>query len=596
MSSKIRVLHDTTINKIAAGEVIENPSSVVKELVENSIDAGSSDICVEISAGGRQLIRITDNGCGMNNDDALLCLERHATSKIKDINDLHTMMTMGFRGEAIPSIASISKFTLLTRPQQESQEQKTEATLIIVEGGKIIKCCSAERSPGTTIEVKSLFFNVPVRKKFQRSPTYDENEILKIMTHLSLANPQIKFQLISNQKTILSTPQEPEGTFIDLFGKRIAAVIGSDFFSALLPIDYKKENIHIRGYIGKPSYHRHNRTGQFLYINSRSVVSPLVSYAIKEGYSTALPANRFPVFVIHMSMPGDLVDVNVHPQKKEVRLRQEFSLKSTIIEAVEKALQQDCPFSSDWTFQPMPQKEEIFEPFPTPIKVFNPIPRPTMELPPLEIRTRNEEPPKKIEPQLVEVRKSVALPAVIATIPYFIIATVEKENEKQLCLIDQQAAQQRIFFDQMTNQIAPTQLQSLLIPITLELTNLETNILLSHLDEFNRLGICVKEFGQNTFIVDSIPTFFKESEIEAIILEMIDELSQFKESKIMEREKAKKMAFLASRQSFSQNKLLNLQEANALLKQLMASKDSSHSPDGKHITKELSYEALKTLF
>jgi DNA mismatch repair protein MutL len=174
MSSKIRVLDEITINKIAAGEVIENPSSVVKELIENSIDAGSSEISVEIRGGGRQLIRISDNGSGMNSDDALLCLERHATSKLKEIDDIHSLSTMGFRGEAIPSIASISKFMILTSPGKDDQ-----GTMVIVDGGKLLNCSSAVRSKGTTLEVKNLFFNVPARKKFQRSPNFDITEILK---------------------------------------------------------------------------------------------------------------------------------------------------------------------------------------------------------------------------------------------------------------------------------------------------------------------------------------------------------------------------------------------------------------------------------
>lgn len=201
MSSKIRVLSDDTINKIAAGEVIENPASVVKELAENSLDSGATEITVEIREGGRQLIRITDNGCGMSSDDALLCLERHATSKLKNVDDIEEIATMGFRGEAIPSIASISKFTLFSRPNHVEIDGQP-GTMVIVDGGKILKCCSVECAKGTTIEVKSLFFNVPVRKKFQRSPAYDAAEICRIVTLLALANPEIKFQLISNQETL----------------------------------------------------------------------------------------------------------------------------------------------------------------------------------------------------------------------------------------------------------------------------------------------------------------------------------------------------------------------------------------------------------
>ena len=234
MPSKIRVLNELTINKIAAGEVIENPSSVVKELVENAIDAGSSEIVIEIKGGGRQLIRVTDNGCGMNFDDAILCLERHATSKLREIDDIHSLLTMGFRGEAIPSIASISKFMLLT-------SDGVEATLVRVEGGQIQTHAQAVRSVGTTVEVSSLFFNVPVRKKFQRSPTYDIQEIQKMVAKLSLANPSIRFQLNSNEKPLLTTLWPTEGTFLEQLGQRIRQTLGAEFFDDLIPID--EENV-----------------------------------------------------------------------------------------------------------------------------------------------------------------------------------------------------------------------------------------------------------------------------------------------------------------------------------------------------------------
>jgi DNA mismatch repair protein MutL len=222
MSSKIRVLDEITINKIAAGEVIENPSSVVKELIENSIDAGSSEISVEIRGGGRQLIRISDNGSGMNSDDALLCLERHATSKLKEIDDIHSLSTMGFRGEAIPSIASISKFMILTSPGKDDQ-----GTMVIVDGGKLLNCSSAVRSKGTTLEVKNLFFNVPARKKFQRSPNFDITEILKVVSAQALAHPEIKFTLTHNDENLLSTNQS------GYMKERIISVLGDEFFNGL---------------------------------------------------------------------------------------------------------------------------------------------------------------------------------------------------------------------------------------------------------------------------------------------------------------------------------------------------------------------------
>ena len=382
MSSKIRVLPEDVINKIAAGEVIENPASVVKELVDNSIDAGADEIVVEISSGGRQLIRISDNGCGMIADDALLCLERHGTSKIRDIDDLFSLSTMGFRGEAVPSIASISKFTLMTCPKAEGdQPQMREGTMVIVEGGKILKACPAVRDPGTTIEVKSLFYNVPVRRKFQKSPAYDTGEILKIVSLLALANPSVKFQLISDQKMLLSTSLAKGKPFQEMFNERIISVLGADYLDDSLAVFNEKGEYRLEGVIGKPSHTRPNRTGQHLFLNQRPIWSTMISHAVREGYGTMLPTQRFPVFALHLTMPGDLVDVNVHPQKREVRLRHEQEIKQMVIGAVSQALRTcfaEPPAESFYSAEPPVSNSFIQRPFSMPDPVeFEPKPQET---------------------------------------------------------------------------------------------------------------------------------------------------------------------------------------------------------------------------
>lgn len=459
MPSKIRVLSEHTINKIAAGEVIENPSSVVKELVENSLDAGATDICVEIKGGGRQLVRITDDGCGMNADDALLCLERHATSKIREVEDLHTLGTMGFRGEAVPSIAAISKFTLLTCPQ----EQPSTGTMLIVDGGKIIKCCPAACATGTTIEVKSLFFNVPVRKKFQKSPAYDTNEILKMLSLLALGHPDIKFQLISNQQTILTTPISQAATFLDKLGERIATVLGKDFFAFTCPLEGSKGDIRLRGFIGQPTYSRHNRTGQYLFINGRGVFSPLISYTIRDGFGPSLGTNRHPVFVLHLELPGSLIDVNVHPQKREVRLRQEAILRDLLVQSVEQALQKKGLALE----VELPDLPPTFAPSPFPKYSFSQVtddesPKPSVQwnAPVLKNSYRPSPPPLYIrqepEPLLFnEPPKSPQVPRVLTTIPSYIIVeptSLERSREGGLCLVDQRAAHARIIYEKLCRQ------------------------------------------------------------------------------------------------------------------------------------------------
>jgi DNA mismatch repair protein MutL len=590
MTSKIRVLTEDTINKIAAGEVIENPASVVKELVENSIDAGSDDITVEIKGGGRQLIRVTDNGSGMQADDAVLCLERHATSKIRDVEDIHSILTMGFRGEAIPSIASISKFSLLTCP-----EGKKEGTLVVVDGGKLLECTPAPRSQGTTIEVKSLFFNVPVRKQFQKSPTHDIQEILKMLSSIALGHPHIKFHLISNGETLLQVNARKEGTFLEKLGDRIKVVLGPDFYEATYPLEGFSGDYCLEGYIGVPTFTRQNRTGQSLFINQRAISSLLVSYAVRDGYGTTLPTNRFPVYVLHLSMPGTLVDVNVHPQKREVRLRQEQQLKEMIVKSVEQALQKGAP--STFSVQPsiafgfnsvaapaFEKKETMF--FQERIKY-----EPFEEIKPLAVRE---------EPQLFKPQDYKKTPLIIGTIKGYILLngldhpTLSKEG---LCLIDQKAAHARIIFEKLNvEQKSQLQLQTLLIPYSWEAQALEAALLRERLQLLNESGIKIHESGPNRFMVDALPEVFGNTDVRALVTDIVHGLSHYEEDKKVEKEMTKQIALAASRAAISLTKRLSIDEAQRLTNQLLHCQMPLQCPLGKPTLLHLSQEELLKLF
>lgn len=556
---KIRVLDEQTINQIAAGEVIENPASVVKELVENAIDAGSTDICVEIQGGGRQLIRVTDDGCGMERDDALLCLERHATSKLRDIEDIHSLATMGFRGEAIPSIASISKFSLLT-----STGHSEKGTLVSVDGGKVLECSPAVRGKGTTLEVKSLFFNVPARKKFQRSPTYDSNEVLKMISGLALGNPQIKFQLIEDRKSVLSANLFPSLDFMGQLKERIKTILGSEFHSGLCPLDYEKEGIRLQGFVGLPAFTRHNRTGQYLFINNRAVVSPLVNYAIREGYGTTLAENRHPIYVLHLQVPGSIIDVNVHPQKREVRLRQSEIIKEVIQEGINKGLQGTRV-----------SYEKDSHPFPAPVK-------PAFTYQPFDSKAFEPMYVSEPRPQEIYVKKK-EVPKVIATMPGFLIL---EPSEEGFCVIDQRAAHSRILFERLLKNECRIESQALLIPHTMELNTGETRILKEHLSLFKKIGFEVEEFGQNSFIVRSVPILFNVNEIERVIQDVLHSLTEFGTTNVSEHEREKQLAQASSRASLSKKKKLTLFEAQNLLSQLMECQNPKQCPLGKNIITE----------
>lgn len=641
MPSKIRVLSEHTINKIAAGEVIENPSSVVKELVENSLDAGATSIDIEISGGGRQLIRISDNGCGMNADDALLCLERHATSKLRDDSDMHTLETMGFRGEAIPSIASISKFNLLTCPQGE---EKTGGTMVIVDGGKLICCTPAVRSPGTTIEIKSLFFNVPVRKKFLKSPSFDANEIFKTVSLMALGNPSVSFHLTSDGKSTLKTDPVPASCPKEQMKARIISVLGDDFFENSVFIDEKNQEIALRGVIGLPSYTRHNRTGQYLFINKRAVVSPLVSFAVKEGFATSIDANRFPVFVLHLTLDGEWVDVNVHPQKREVRLRQEQTIKELIVKAVRKSLGERRSIHAPT--HPVYQSQSISPVFAhafgiqdtlrskeatnTSVWEFQPkdslTPAPQQPTPPLAWSQPKYSPQLATVPknsEIIETHTSaplplpsptqIAPPRILATIPRYLILDETFPNafiangchssqKGGLVLIDQRHAHARVIFEKLSqsNPTAGIIQQTLLIPHTIELPPHESAALRQALPYLNNMGIQIKEFGDHTFLIDALPQIFGDANINALITEIVHDARLFHDTSSAEdtvaKEQTKRLALVASRTAVSGDRRLSLAEGQSLANQLSLCQNPYICPSGRPTLVHITADELAKLF
>lgn len=604
MANKIRVLTEETINKIAAGEVIENAASVIKELVENSLDAGSMEICVEIVGGGRQLIRITDDGCGMDREDALLSLERHATSKIAKADELEQLSTLGFRGEAIPTIAAISQFTLLT----STREQK-EATMVIVDGGRIVNCCSAERHPGTTIEVKDLFFNVPARRKFQKSPAQDVTEITKILSNLALAYPEISFRLISDQRSIV------RARAVDNFSERMEEVLGKEFFKQCVPVSYKHRDLFLQGFIGLPLHSRANRMGQHLFINRRFVTSLFISHLVREAYGTALPSNRHPIFALKIDVPGEFVDVNVHPQKREVRLRQHDLFRNLLIRGLGKALQQDVASSdlsseetqtltaslhestregtsqistadgcfehrdrSDFS-QPL-LKRTLSSPQPLPWEIASSEERPEEEKVAQPL-LREESPP---EPYVSMNLQIDSTPQVIATFKGYILIepSLPQKADALFTLVDQRAAHHRILFERLQKG-SSAQVQPLLVPLPLEFSTLEVNCIRSVATPLKKLGIEIEEFGQNTFLVRAIPSDIASSDIAPLLSELVEQMTLFSSESAKELERERRLSFIASKRALKSRSHLSKEEAQYLIKELFTCENSRHCPQGNPI-------------
>ncbi|HRW58118.1 MAG TPA: DNA mismatch repair endonuclease MutL [Chlamydiales bacterium] len=321
--NQIIELPDHVINQIAAGEVIEKPASVVKELVENAVDAKSSHIVVSIKAGGMQQISVEDDGSGMSEKDLLLSLKRHATSKIRQIEDLSALYTMGFRGEALASIASISKMKVVS-------SQGTQGHYVDIHGGKIERASICSRTQGTTIDVKSIFYNVPARKKFQKSIASSTAAITKMMMELALSHIEVGFQLYSDGEQLFYAACNEMETFEKILYDRIKTLLGEDFATHLEYVDYREEGLRIQGYIGKPSYAKQNRRLQYFFVNRRAVYSPMLSKALKNSYGTMLGERDHPVCVLHLEVDPSCIDVNVHPQKREIRFKDELMLTEAV--------------------------------------------------------------------------------------------------------------------------------------------------------------------------------------------------------------------------------------------------------------------------
>ncbi len=536
--AKIQVLDEQTINQIAAGEVIENPASVVKELVENSIDAGATKIYVEIQAGGHELILVQDNGMGMAEVDARLCIGRHATSKIRSHDDLLRLSSLGFRGEALSSIASISEFTMRTLPQ-ENGPQVALGTHLFVQGGKIISCEQSNATMGTQVEVRSLFYNVPARKKFQKTQSKDTFEVTKLMMSLALAHPECEFEYVANFKKEFHV----KATTNETLNQRISALLGQEFASSLKPVflEMGREKIRLQGFVGTPQASRPTRAGQYLFINGRPITSLSFAYAIKEGYGAAIDPQRHPAFVVHLTIPSDSVDVNVHPQKKEVRFKKENEMKALAMDAVQRALFQTSPHAKI-----APAKRDFspneFAPF---VPEFN-APKPQTQLKgSFDLSSSVLKNEKQIQEEKLFVQPALPTSApvihVMGVFQEYVFLSIQwnerakvpdfLKNSPGIIVADCKAALSRIAFEDLTEkkfqESASLSTQKLLVPIFLEFTLSDATHLTKVLPYLKNLGLEMREFGKSSFLIESTPAAMDAAELEDFIRDIIDDDNEF---------------------------------------------------------------------
>ena len=505
MPSRIQILPEEIAQTIAAGEVVERPASVVKELMENAIDAGSSEIVVELKMGGLQLIRVYDNGEGIEREDVPLALQRYATSKIKKAEDLFAIHTLGFRGEALPSIASVSKMTIKTRVSNS-----ISGTKAVCEGGEIKSISEIGCPLGTEVEVKNIFYNIPVKRKFLKSIRSELRYCLNHFLKLSLSHPLISFKFIHDGR-MLHEYLKTESPLV-----RIEAILGREIYDHLRPCEFEENEIKILGFASLPSISKGNSDAIYIYVNKRFVKDRMIYKAITESYRHVLPTGKFPIVILYITIPPYAVDVNIHPTKAEVKFRDPERVFHAIVGTL-SSIHEGEPFSTDR----VESATGVVPDSSPPMKSYH-------AYLPLMQRDDGKSVPMVREEGGFEWK-------VEDKIPFRILGQVQGtyivcEGEKGVIFVDQHAAHERILFNQYKNQYETKSIVSekYLIPVPMELSAEESFILDSHLEEFESMGFEIDPIGEKVYAIRSKPSFMNQKDPKAIVREILDELSSLK--------------------------------------------------------------------
>jgi DNA mismatch repair protein MutL len=586
--ARIRVLPDDVANRIAAGEVVERPASIVKELIENSLDAGATRIVVDIVEGGRRLIRVTDNGEGMVAEDATTCLLRHATSKLYNPDDLFSIKTLGFRGEALPSIASVSRLTL------ETQAESGAGTSIEVAGGEIVSRREGAFPQGTQITVEDLFYNVPARRKFLRSESYELSLVTSYCTHYALAFPEIQFILKSGSFEVVSTPAVSD------FRERIFQIFGNDLLDEL--VEHQKEfarsGLKIHVFTSRPHVQKYNRNSMFFFVNRRLVRDKIIMHAVGEAYRNMLPSGTHPVVILFVTVPFDDVDVNVHPAKTEVRFKHQGFIHDSIRDAIISAL------TSDKTIVAMQSAANPGSPYGLP----EPSPRVPdswagddpilnapfyLKAPPvslegqprhLELSPGRDETSSPAEPlpayaDFDRVKQEVRPLGQLRD--SFIIAT----DLTGLILIDQHVAHERVLFENYLRQklAGMLEVQRLLMPIVVELPPRQLVILESIIPELMQNGFEVEPFGPKTIAIKTAPAILKAAMVEKLLRELLDGLERETQVMNIDALKRKIAATVSCHAAIKINTPLDETKMRWLVGELMKTDVPTVCPHGRPI-------------
>lgn len=633
MSDIIRLLPDSLANQIAAGEVVQRPASVVKELLENAIDAGATQIKLIIKDAGKALIQVIDNGKGMSETDARMCFERHATSKIKDIEDLFRLHTFGFRGEALASIAAVANVSLKTR-----QTFEDTGTHIEIEGSVVRQQDRCQTPMGTSMTVRNLFYNVPARRQFLKSTTIENRHIIDEFQHVALANPQIHFSYFSNDTEIYHLP-------ISNLRKRIVGLWGNVYNEKLIPVEEKSmELVQIMGYVGKPDSARKTKGEQFFFVNNRFIRSSYLNHAVVSAYEEMLGTKTYPLYVLFLTINPERIDVNVHPTKQEIKFEDEKAVYALVNAAVKRALGVNnivpsLDFEQEATFNfNVPKKMPIsLAPITPPtgnIKLANNInetdqrqgnfgksfERPSttstrgwQDLYKIMAEHEVDLPAEDISP--IDLRETIILPSVVNVemssavegqltlghesqiVPYqlhrqYIVSPIKSG----FLLIDQQAASERILFEKYAQKQQVVQSQRLLFPRNITLPSGDALLLREILADINALGYDLQEFGTNSFVLHGLPADLLGKDNEQLVIEALIEQYKVNQQDLKLDSRAALLRSLARQSAIQRGQYLSVEEMNALIDQLFGCENPNMSLSGRVIFVHYEMSDLERLF
>ncbi|MFH1439154.1 MAG: DNA mismatch repair endonuclease MutL [Candidatus Woesearchaeota archaeon] len=604
-------LDQNLINKIAAGEVVERPASVVKELIENSMDAGATSIFIEIKEGGKSLIKITDNGSGIEKDDLPIAVKRHSTSKIKSAEDLFNISTLGFRGEALASIGSISymKISSKTRSSQRINNKLDadngldshdglkahdglEAHQIEVEDGRIISNKAVAGNDGTTIEVHNLFFNVPARKKHMRSMQSEFKHILDIMIRYILINPTIHFKLIHNGSLIINS-SSTTNTLLN-----VATVYGRSITKSLIPVNFSFFDVEIMGFISKPDMTRADRTYQSIYVNKRYIKNIMIQRAVYDGYGELLFHGRHPLFILDIKVDPKKIDVNVHPQKSEIRIEKEQELYNAVKNAVVSALMDEKLIPIIDQIKTKHVDTKLIITGKDDLKEQSTLSFSSSALSDISADSkRANRSTLSSQDRAYEEKKQLRIRLIGKLHNTYVIG----EDKDGLLLVDQHAAHERVLYELFMKQYKDdvVKVQELISPIVVEANPQEKIVIEENLETFNKMGIVIEPFGKSTFVIRALPSIIHKQQTPAILNDIIDELNNEEIKRELDKItkiKEERIAMAACRSAVKAHDVLEMPQLYKLIEDLFKCDNPNTCPHGRPIIICFTLEMLEKKF